>query len=96
MLRRTVRRYDTLPLVDALRPLHQAIVFIGYDHGMFTMLSGPRREVTVSIPLRRDDGDIEVLTGRRVQHNLSRGPAEGGLRYSSAVNLDEVRAPRCE
>nr|WP_179670389.1 Glu/Leu/Phe/Val dehydrogenase [Nocardioides thalensis] len=56
------------------------------------MLAVPRREVTVSVPLRRDDGRIEVLTGHRVQHNLSRGPAKGGLRFSPDVNLDEVRA----
>jgi glutamate dehydrogenase (NAD(P)+) len=56
------------------------------------MLSAPRREVTVSIPLRRDDGTIELLTGHRVQHNFSRGPAKGGLRYSMQVDLDEVRA----
>lgn len=56
------------------------------------MLSTPRREVTVAIPLRRDSGEIEVLTGHRVQHNISRGPAKGGLRYSPEVTLDEVRA----
>jgi glutamate dehydrogenase (NAD(P)+) len=59
---------------------------------MFTMLATPRREVTVSIPLRRDNGTYEVLTGHRVQHNFSRGPAKGGLRYSPDVTLDEVRA----
>jgi glutamate dehydrogenase (NAD(P)+) len=56
------------------------------------MLATPRREVTVSIPLRRDDGTHEVLVGHRVQHNFSRGPAKGGLRYSPDVTLDEVRA----
>jgi len=56
------------------------------------MLSTARRETTVSIPLRRDDGSIEVLSGCRVQHNLSRGPAKGGMRYSPDVTIDEVRA----
>src|SRR4051794_23546264 len=56
------------------------------------MLAVPRRELTVSIPLRRDDGTTEVLTGYRVQHNYSRGPAKGGLRYAPDVDLDEVRA----
>jgi len=56
------------------------------------MLATPRREMTVSIPLRRDNGDVELLTGHRVQHNLSRGPGKGGLRFSPHVNLDEVRA----
>ena len=80
------------PLVDAQRQLRDATDHLGFDEGMFTMLSRPRREVTVSIPLRRDDGEVEVLEGHRVQHNLSRGPAKGGLRYSPAVDIDEVRA----
>ena len=80
------------PLGDARSRLGQAIDALGYDQQMFDMLASPRREMTVSIPLRRDDGSIEVLTGHRVQHSLSRGPAKGGLRYSPDVDLDEVRA----
>ena len=56
------------------------------------MLATPRREITVSIPLRRDDGEVQLFTGHRVQHNLSRGPGKGGLRFSPEVNLGEVRA----
>jgi glutamate dehydrogenase (NAD(P)+) len=48
--------------------------------------------MTVSIPLRRDDGHVEVLRGYRVQHNLSRGPAKGGIRFHPHTDLDEVRA----
>jgi glutamate dehydrogenase (NAD(P)+) len=80
------------PLADAHSRLAQAIEVLGYDPHMFDMLSTARREMTVSVPLRRDDGTVEVLTGHRVQHNLSRGPAKGGLRFSPDVNLDEVRA----
>ncbi|WP_221633974.1 Glu/Leu/Phe/Val family dehydrogenase [Nocardioides luti] len=80
------------PLDDALEQLDQAVVTLGFDDGTRNMLAAPRREVTVSIPLRRDNGTIEVLTGHRVQHNFSRGPAKGGLRYSPHVNLNEVRA----
>jgi glutamate dehydrogenase (NAD(P)+) len=80
------------PLEDARAQLRAAVELLGYDEGMFQMLAAPRREITVSIPLRRDDGSIELLTGHRVQHNLSRGPAKGGLRFSPEVNLDEVRA----
>lgn len=80
------------PLDDATTQLTEAAAVLGYDAGTVRMLASPRREVTVSIPLRRDDGTVEVLTGHRVQHNLSRGPAKGGLRFSPHVDLDEVRA----
>lgn len=80
------------PLADARRQLREAVELLGYDESVYEMLATPRREITVSIPLRRDDGSVEVLTGHRVQHNLSRGPAKGGLRYSPDVDLDEVRA----
>ena len=50
------------------------------------------REVVVSLPLRRDDGSIDVLTGYRIQHSSARGPRKGGIRFHEHVNLDEVRA----
>ncbi|MDQ6526463.1 Glu/Leu/Phe/Val dehydrogenase [Nocardioides sp. LHD-245] len=82
----------TGPLNDARTQLREATTLLGYDEGLYSMLATPRREVTVSIPLRRDDGSTELLVGHRVQHNFSRGPAKGGLRYSPDVDLDEVRA----
>lgn len=80
------------PLVSARHQLREAIDYLGYDEGTYSILANARRELTVSVPLRRDDGSIETLTGYRVQHNLSRGPAKGGIRYSPMVELDEVRA----
>jgi glutamate dehydrogenase (NAD(P)+) len=80
------------PLHDAHAQLREATTILGYDDGLYDLLSTPRREVTVSVPLRRDDGDMELFIGHRVQHNISRGPAKGGLRYSPDVTLDEVRA----
>ena len=80
------------PLDDARSQLREAIDLLGLDEGMYELLAAPRREITVSIPLRRDDGSVEVITGHRVQHNYSRGPGKGGLRYAPDVNLDEVRA----
>lgn len=50
------------------------------------------REVVVSLPLRRDDGRIDVLTGYRVQHSQARGPRKGGIRFHQTVDLDDVRA----
>jgi glutamate dehydrogenase (NAD(P)+) len=80
------------PLDDARAQLREATTILGYNDGLYDMLATPRREVTVSIPLRRDNGEIELFLGHRVQHNFSRGPAKGGLRYSPDVTLDEVRA----
>jgi glutamate dehydrogenase (NAD(P)+) len=48
--------------------------------------------LTVNFPVRLDDGSYRVFTGYRVQHNLARGPAKGGIRYHPNVTLDEVRA----
>jgi glutamate dehydrogenase (NAD(P)+) len=72
--------------------LAEAVKHLGLDDGTHQLLATTRREMTVSIPLRRDDGHIEVMRGYRVQHNLSRGPAKGGIRYHPSTDIDEVRA----
>ena len=79
-------------LDEARSQLAEAVGVLALGEGMHAGLAQPRREVSVSIPLRRDNGDVVVLTGHRVQHNLTRGPAKGGVRYSPDVTLDEVRA----
>jgi glutamate dehydrogenase (NAD(P)+) len=56
------------------------------------VLSSPKRVLTVSCPIRMDDGRIQVFTGYRAQHNGARGPFKGGLRYDPSVSLDEVMA----
>jgi glutamate dehydrogenase (NAD(P)+) len=56
------------------------------------ILRVPKREWTVNFPVTMDDGHVEVFTGYRVQHNMARGPAKGGIRYHPATDLDEVRA----
>ncbi|MDQ1704745.1 MAG: glutamate dehydrogenase [Frankiaceae bacterium] len=77
---------------SALIQLAEAAKHLGLEDGTHQLLATPRRELTVSIPLRRDDGHVEVLRGYRVQHNLSRGPAKGGIRYHPSTDIDEVRA----
>ena len=52
----------------------------------------PERELKVSMPIRMDDGKLQVFEGFRVQHSTVRGPAKGGVRYHQDVNIDEVRA----
>ena len=56
------------------------------------VLRVPKREWTVNFPVRMDDGRVEVFTGYRVQHNMARGPAKGGMRFHPATDIDEVRA----
>jgi glutamate dehydrogenase (NAD(P)+) len=65
---------------------------LALDPGLRKVLRVPKRELTVNFPVTMDDGHVEVFTGYRVQHNLSRGPAKGGIRYHQDVTLDEVRA----
>jgi glutamate dehydrogenase (NAD(P)+) len=65
---------------------------LGLDEGMRLVLREPRREFTCHFPVHMDDGSVQVFTGYRVQHNLGRGPAKGGLRYHQDVTLDEVKA----
>ena len=72
--------------------LSDAVQFLGLGSGMHEMLAMPRRSLTVAVPLRRENGTSTVLTGYRVQHNLSRGPAKGGIRFHPSVDLDEVTA----
>ena len=62
------------------------------DPGIRAVLREPRRALTVTFPVHMDDGSIRVFTGYRVQHNLGRGPAKGGIRYHQDVSIDEVKA----
>src|SRR5262249_52052095 len=59
---------------------------------MRAILRAPKRELTVHFPVRMDNGSIRMFTGYRVQHNINRGPAKGGIRYDASVTLDEVKA----
>jgi glutamate dehydrogenase (NAD(P)+) len=65
---------------------------LNLDPGLRRVLREPRRELTVHFPVAMDDGTVKVYTGYRVQHNLGRGPAKGGIRYHQDVSLDEVKA----
>jgi|UniRef100_UPI004049A013 glutamate dehydrogenase (NAD(P)+) len=62
------------------------------DPGIAAVLREPRRQLTVHFPVRMDDGSTRVFEGHRVQHNLGRGPAKGGIRFHQDVNIDEVKA----
>jgi glutamate dehydrogenase (NAD(P)+) len=65
---------------------------LGLDSGIAAVLREPRRQLTVHFPVRMDDGSTRVFEGHRVQHNLGRGPAKGGIRFHQDVNIEEVKA----
>ena len=65
---------------------------VSIDPQYYEILKSPRREVTVSLPIKLTNGVATTFTGYRVQHNNARGPYKGGLRYHPSVSLDEVKA----
>jgi glutamate dehydrogenase (NAD(P)+) len=76
----------------AQRALDLAAERLQLDEGMHRVLRVPKRELTVNFPVRMDDGRVETFTGYRVHHNLNRGPATGGVRFTRDLTLDLVRA----
>jgi len=72
--------------------LKRAMDALGIDPSYETLLLTPRREVRVELVLRRDDGSIGNFIGYRVQHDDSRGPYKGGIRFHHEVDIDEVRS----
>src|SRR5690348_5446131 len=85
--------------IDVLNPYEMAVAQfdeaadrLGLSQAMRAILRKPKRELIVNFPVRMDNGGVEIFTGYRVQHNINRGPAKGGIRFSPEVSLDEVRA----
>ncbi|UCG24123.1 MAG: Glu/Leu/Phe/Val dehydrogenase [Chloroflexota bacterium] len=79
-------------LATALAQLDAAFDRLGLNEGLRSIIRQSERELTVSVPIRRDDGQISTYTGYRVQHSSARGPCKGGIRFHPDVQLDEVRA----
>jgi len=80
------------PYDVAVTQFDEAADRLGLSQAMRAILRKPKRELIVNFPVRMDNGDVEMFTGYRVQHNINRGPAKGGIRFSPEVSLDEVRA----
>jgi glutamate dehydrogenase (NAD(P)+) len=76
----------------ALAQLDEAAELMGLAPGVHEVLRSPKRSLSVSVPFRTDDGAVRVCMGYRVHHNVTRGPAKGGIRYHPTVDLDEVKA----
>ena len=86
------KRSQSSMLAIAMGKLERACEWLNLDEGLRAILRQPERELSVSLPIRLDDGSITVYTGYRVQHSSARGPCKGGIRFHVNVNLDEVRA----
>lgn len=76
----------------AQRQFDQVAAKIGLDEGTCELLRQPMREYHFSIPVHMDDGSVKVFRGYRVQHNDSRGPAKGGIRFHPLETVDTIRA----
>jgi glutamate dehydrogenase (NAD(P)+) len=76
----------------ALEQFDAAADHLELDAELRAILRVPQREYTVNFPVRLDDGSVRVFSGYRVQHNVARGPAKGGIRYHLSTDLDDVRA----
>jgi glutamate dehydrogenase (NAD(P)+) len=75
-----------------LQEFDGAARILNLEPGIWKILTQPKRQITVSCPVQMDSGEIEVITGYRVQYNITLGPAKGGIRYHPDVSLDEVTA----
>src|SRR5579862_394334 len=80
------------PYDVAVAQFDEAADRLGLSQAMRAILRKPKHELIVNFPVRMDNGDVEMFTGYRVQHNINRGPAKGGIRFAPEVSLDEVRA----
>lgn len=87
-----MRKKNYNPYDNMLAVLHQAAEHLGLSQDEYITLCYPERELKVSIPVRMDDGSMQVFEGYRVQHSSARGPYKGGIRFHQDVNIDEVKA----
>ncbi|HUQ19343.1 MAG TPA: Glu/Leu/Phe/Val dehydrogenase [Gemmatimonadaceae bacterium] len=95
----TIVRPDKDTFLDEENPFEammlrfdQAADLLDLEPGLYKVLRHPEKQVIVSIPIMRDNGEVEVYTGYRVLYNTSRGPAKGGIRFDMQVTLEEVKA----
>ena len=87
-----MKELDTHTFRLAVAQFDQAAETMRLDPNLRERLKLPQRSLVVNVPVRMDDGRVEVFTGYRVQHDSSRGPSKGGIRYHPDVNLGEVAA----
>ncbi|MBE2182278.1 MAG: Glu/Leu/Phe/Val dehydrogenase [Anaerolineae bacterium] len=87
-----IQTHNTNAYDTALAQFDRAVRYLPIPDGVAEFLRYPRREFTVNFPVKRDDGNLEMFTGYRVHHSTILGPSKGGIRYSLAVDMNEIRA----
>ncbi len=80
------------PFEAMMERFDHAAQLLSLDRGLYKVLRNPEKQIIVSVPVVRDNGEVEVYTGYRVLYNTSRGPAKGGIRFDLNVTLEEVKA----
>src|SRR5688500_7476726 len=80
------------PFEAMMSRFDRAAELLDLDAGLVKVLRQPEKQIIVAVPVLKDDGSVDVYTGYRVLYNTSRGPAKGGIRFDTAVTLDEVTA----
>ncbi|HEY0932037.1 MAG TPA: Glu/Leu/Phe/Val dehydrogenase [Gemmatimonas sp.] len=80
------------PFEAMMSRFDRAAELLDLEPGIYKILRNPEKQLTVSVPVMMDNGDVEVFTGYRVLYNTSRGPAKGGIRFDMNVTLEEVKA----
>src|SRR5437867_8520028 len=88
----TAPKEELNPFEIAKQQFDRAADYLELEQSLRNVLRSAKRQLIVSIPVRMDGGETKVVEGYRVQHNLARGPAKGGIRYHPNVTLDEVKA----
>src|SRR2546421_3176083 len=85
-------REELNPFEIAKQQFDRAADYLELEQSLRNVLRSAKRQLIVSIPVKMDGGEVKVFEGYRVQHNIARGPAKGGIRYHPGVTLDEVKA----
>ena len=80
------------PFEAMMSRFDRAAELLDLEPGLYKVLRHPEKQITVSVPVMMDNGEVEVFIGHRVLYNTSRGPAKGGIRFDLNVTLEEVKA----
>lgn len=80
------------PLENAQLQVKKACETLGLENGVYELLKEPQQVIEISIPVKMDDGSVQIFKGWRSQHNNAIGPYKGGIRFHPGVNLEEVKA----